>query len=193
MKKFSKLHAELLGPVVKGRPRFFLFNPKTGEIRKVIERDNLVLYSGADILAKLLSGASEYAVKTMYLEFANTASPVVPTFDRTGGLAYYNGLTGDYDFLRVPLQVSPALSSSDAVYANNIVSFYGISEGAVGVLGKAFSYAAGSNVFGAALVASPNPGEQSEDVVFSRVYTGIGKIPKEAGFEIGVLWPVQFN
>ena len=48
--------AEQYRTVPSGHVRFILFNPKTGEVRRVVERNNLVLFSGADILARLLSG-----------------------------------------------------------------------------------------------------------------------------------------
>jgi hypothetical protein len=179
----------------KGLIRLFSFDPRTGIIRKMIERENLVLYGGADILAKLLSGDPKYAVNTMYLEFSNIA-PAIPSFDRTGGVSYYNGLAADpnVDFLRVPLTVNPVIDSSDPVlYLGNRVTFFGVSEGTTGFHGKTFGPVAPSTVYGAALVAAPDVLDQSQDVVFSRAYAGIGSVTKEAGFEIGVTWTIQFN
>jgi hypothetical protein len=182
----------------KGAIKLFAFNPKTRVLRKLIERENLVLYGGADILAKLLSGDPKYAINTMYLEFINLANPAdpvpAPTFDRSGGVTYYTGLTGTQDFLRVPLVVTPIIDSSDTgLYAGNRVTFFGVSEGMSGFHGLPFNSAVNSAVYGAGLVAAPSITDQSNDVVFSRVYTGIDKVLKESGFEIGVTWTIQFN
>lgn len=183
----------------RGTVRFFLFNKETGEVKKVVEKSNLILFSGADILAQLISGNPEFAVDAMYLEFQNLVSPsdpiTPPAFDRTGGVAYYNGLSGspNRDFLRVPLTVSPLITPANANYAGNQITFFGISEGTIGFEGKPFNPAVNSAVFGAALIATPDFGDQSQDVVFSRVYAGIDKILKEVGFEIGVTWTIRFN
>lgn len=185
---------------VAGFVRFMSLNLRTGILRKVIERKNLILYGGADILAQLLSGDPAYAVRYMYLEFKNLANPLdpitPPPFDRSGGRSYYEGLVSspDTDFLRVPLTGTPALSSSDALlYSFNTGTFFAMSEGAAGIHGKTFAPGSNSAVFGAALVATPDPDDRSKDVVFSRVYSGIDKILKESGFEIGVSWAVRFK
>jgi len=189
-----------LDKCAKGRARFFLFNPNTGQIKQIIDTQNLVLYSGADILAKCLSGDTTYAVASMYLEFKNLADPgdpiTPPAFDREGGIGYYNDLASspDTDYLRVPLMTAPDFSSSDAdLYTGNQALFFAMSEGTTGIHAKAFGPATNSAVYGAALVATPDPLVPANDVVFSRTYTGIGKILKEAGFEIGVSWTMRFN
>lgn len=184
---------------VKGFVRFYARELSSGRTSKVIERPNLVLFEGADVLAQLLSGARGYHVNTMYLEFKNLAAPgdaiTPPSFDRGDGIAYYNGLISspDTDFLRVPLTVGPLVESSGGDYAGNQTTFFGISEGTVGFHGKPFLPSSNSAIFGAALIASPDPADQSLDKVYARVYTGIDKILKQTGFEIGVTWTTRFN
>lgn len=183
---------------VVGTVRIFSFDPKTGLITKMVQSHNDVLYEGADIMAHLLRGESDYAVTTMYLEFKNLAVPgdpiTPPTFDRTGGTSYYNtlGSSPDIDFVRVPLLITPELSASGDNYEGNQLTFFGQSEGTIGFHGKAFSPAANSTVFGAALVAAPTPNDQSGDRIWSRTYS-VGDIAKQAGQEIGVTWVVRFN
>lgn len=204
MDKASKVLRELenypLDKAAKGIFRVFAFNPKTGAIRKMIEKNNLILYSGADILAQVLVGKPTYAIDTMYLEFKNlpmSTDPITPpTFDRTGGIEYYTGLSSspDVDFLRVPLTVSPLIDSSNAaLYVGNQVTFFGISEGTFGFFGKPFNVVSNSAVYGAALVATPDLSDQSQDAVFSRAYAGVDKVLKETGEEIGVTWTIRFN
>lgn len=197
-----KLHSELerysLADKAEGRPTFFAFNPETGEFKKIITRRNKILYSGADVLAQLMSGHPEYAPTTMYMEFSTDPDDPVepPDFDRGpgSGIEYYNGLEAseDKDFLRLALTVNPLVNSSnDELYAGNQVTYFAISEGSVGRWGKAFVN--GCAVFGAAIVAAPDPDDPSKDVVFSRVYTGIETIFKEAGFQIGVTWQIRYS
>lgn len=182
-----------------GHLRLFSFDKASKEIVKLVEIRNLILYGGADILALLIGGQSDYKLRTMYLEFQNLADPsdpiTPPTFGRGDGISYYNGLISspDRDFIRISLGVSPSFNTSGADYLNNITTFFGQSEGTVGFHGKPFGEASNSAIFGAALVASPDTEDQSKDIVFSRAYSGIDKILKQAGFEIGVTWSIRFN
>lgn len=198
-KLLEQLEHYPLDQSARGVVRFFAFDKKTGLIRKVIDKRNLILFEGADILAQSLIGNADYRVRTMYMEFKNLPSPSTPitppVFDRSGGIAYYDGLSSslDTDFLRVPLTFNPTISSSGSEYAGNQATFFGLSEGTAGFNGKLFDPSVNSAVFGAALVASPDVDTQDTDKVFSRVYSGIDKVLKEAGFEIGVTWTIRFN
>jgi hypothetical protein len=192
----KQLEAYSLEKSACGLPSFFSYNKKTGEIKDFIECRNKILYSGGDVLAQCLIGNPAFAVNTMYMEFVNNPSgPVTPpSFDRTGGIDYYNGLASvdHVDFLRIPFTVNPLINSSNPdLYKGNQSTFFAISEGSEGRWGKSFPV--GSAVYGAALVAAPEVGDPTKDTVFSRVYTGIGTIIKEAGFEVGVTWTTRFN
>jgi hypothetical protein len=195
----SLLEAYDLKKQVVGGVRIFSFDPKSKQLRKLVTNHNDVLFSGADVLAQLLTGHPEYKISTMYLEYKNLPNPLdpitPPVFDRTGGVAYYSGLSGslDTDFLRIPLTVSPEISAATVDYEGNQINFFGISEGTVGFHGKPFNPGVNSAVFGAALVATPDPDDQSADRVYARMYSGIDKVLKETGFEIGVVWTTRFN
>jgi hypothetical protein len=172
--------------------KFMLFDPRTKAVKKVIQRSNLVLYGAADVLAQVVAGNPDYKLNAMYIEFENTGGTPVPapSFTRAGGRAYYDGLVGA-DYLRVPILTSPALSASSANYENNQAAFFAVTEGVAGVHSTPFNTT--SVVYGAALVAAPDIGDQSRDIVFSRVYTEIVSIQKEVGHEIGVSWTIRFN
>ena len=186
-----------LGCQAQGGATFFSKRESDGAVRKWVSNHNLIVYSGADALAKCLTG--DWKLGTLYFEFKNLPDPddpiTPPAFDRSDGIAYYNGLASspDTDFLRIPITVPPAFSASSESYLNNQVTFFALSEGATGFFGKTFSEAVNSAVYGGALIISPDPGDQSQDVVFSRTYSGIDKILKEAGFQIGVTWAIRFN
>lgn len=172
---------------------------KTGRVVKTLNSNNLVLYSGADILSLLLAGHSEFKIGAMYMEFMNLADPddpiTPPAFDRSGGSEYYASLatSPNVDYLRVPIVLNPLNSASGPNYVANRATFFAISEGVVGVNGKEFSAAANSAVYGAALVSTPDFGDQSKDVIYSRDYSEIGKVLKQTGFQIGITWVQQFN
>lgn len=172
---------------------------KTGRVFQTIHSNNLVLYSGADILALLLAGHPEYKIGAMYMEFMNLADPddpiTPPAFDRSGGIDYYTGLASspNVDYLRVPIVLNPVNSPSGSNYVANRATFFAISEGVVGVNGKEFSAAANSAIYGAALVSTPDFQDPSKDVVYSRDYAEIGKQLKQTGFQTGITWVQQFN
>lgn len=181
-----------------GTVRIFSFDPLTNIVNKMIVKHNLILFGGADILAALLAGRGS-SVNAMYMEYKNLVSPSTPitppTFDREGGISYYNGLSGspDIDFLRIPLTVNSTIESSDVVYGGNQVVFFGVSEGTTGFHGKPFIDTSNSAVFGAGLVAAADLGDQSQDIVFSRIYSGIDKVLKVSGHQIGITWTIRFN
>jgi hypothetical protein len=184
----------------KGLVSIFSFDEKTKRICRQISLQNLILYSGADILGRLLAGQSAYAINMVYLEFQNTVGAIVPpAVSRADGVAYYNGLSAspDTDFLRLPLLVEPSMDASSADYESNQVTFFAESEGTEGFFAKPFAEASSSFVFGAALVAAPDPTDQSKDIVFSRVYLGelgwTDAIDKQDGKQIGLTWAIRFK
>lgn len=170
----------------------------TGEVTLTQTKPhNETLYGGAEVLARILAGQSQYKIGAMYFEFVNTTSSSLtpPDFDQTydSGQAYYNGLDGSgRDFIRVPIVVNPTLATSnDAGYANNLVKFYGQITTATGNFGTAFSQTANSKVVGAALVATPTT-QFADDIVYARFYypTIDAKLD---GHQCGLLWPVNIT
>ncbi len=160
-----------------------------------VKDHNLIFYSGADILGHLLRGDSQYVVNKMYIEFSNTTpSPPVNT-NRAITRSYYTGLSAPVDYLRVNIDSTPILgdSSGSGTYASNLVTFFGITAGAVGVNGTTFSQGASSTVYGGALVASPT-GVIGGDVIFARFYATAGNwVAKLNSTQIGIKWQVAFN
>lgn len=181
---------------VKGLVKVFDIAPN-GNLSPLLSRENLYVYSGADVVAAALAGRAEYSVATMYLEFENLASPgdpiVAPTYDRTSDVSYYSNLSSPRDFLRVPLTLQPTLSSSDdSKYHGNQVTFFGISSDNVGENGLAFMHTVNSTVFGGALCASPVADTQANDVIVSRTYWEANGVLKQQNHQIGVQWTLRF-
>lgn len=151
-------------------------------------------------------GQSNYKIGGMYLEFENVASPgdpvAIPEFSQSAGREYYDGLSGNQDYLRVPLIGDPTLSvsadmtdffSGDGV-DNNTATFFSQSSGVAGVNGLEFSSSANSKLFGLALVAIPDWGDRSLDLIFGRAYYAEGdQIVKAIAHQIGVSWTQKFG
>ena len=178
-----------------GFVRLFLIDKDTGQKTLLVEKHNTILYSGADIMAASPTGDLSYNVACMYFEYKNLTLPgdaiSAPTYDRTGGIDYYNALADPYDVIRVPLTTSPAIASSDATkYSGNQVTFYAATEGIAGAIASLpFADANNSAVFGVGLVATPDWTTQASDVVFARTY--VDKVLKAANYEIGCAWVIR--
>jgi hypothetical protein len=134
---------------------------------------NIITFDWAAIVAQLLCGNRSYDINGAYVEFTNTGTPPIaaPPSVRDG-IAYYNGLNGtSADYVRVPL-VSALVSSTDPVNypAGNQATFFAQTAAAQvqGVHGLAFGDS--SIIYGAALVAIPQPDDRTQDLVLIRLY-----------------------
>jgi len=204
---------EIVKPLVTGIVRVTKTNMLTGKIVAFEEKKNLVLYRAADLMAQAITGNDEYKISSVYFEYDNSNTNV-PSFTREDGESYYNALpdspTGSRDFLRIPIAASPSFSvesgstgtsssssssggggSAPSYYLNNIVTFYAVTSGEVGIKGHSYSDGI-SNVLGAALVATPVQSDQAQDKVFSRTYFS-SSFQKEPNHQIAVQWALQFN
>lgn len=176
--------------------------PLRNQPRRLMAMPNTVLFGGADIMARVVSGDEEFKISAMYFEFENLASPgdaiVAPAFDRSGGLTYYQSLASPKDYLRVPIDIGVSILSSDVTkYQGNQTTFFALTGGTEGVLGRPFNAASNSTVYGVALAATPVLADPTQDIVFSRAYFpdlggGENKFLKELGFEIGTDWAIRF-
>lgn len=164
-------------------------------------RPNLVLREwGAAVARLLLREGLEYGLSAMYIEFANSATPVTPpAFDREppSGQAYYTSLATDpvRDYLRVPIAAGSVSSSQPTQYPKgNRLTVFAITSHDQGVHGKPFSDAASSRVIGAALVATPVANDPTQDIVVSRFYFPVTEqVPKLATSQIGIEWALTFE
>lgn len=166
-------------------------------------RNNLVMVDAAVAMANLLTGHPNFRIAAMYFEFQNVAelgdTVTVPTYDDTDTLAYYASLADseDTDYLRVPILASTVTSSSDLYPLGNICTFFAQTAGIVGVNGKSFAAtvdSGGSVVYGAALVATPDFDDPTQDLIVSRYYYATDlQQAKLASSQISSSWPLQFN
>lgn len=203
------MRAKKPSPVARGAVSLYRINEATGARHLLFQQSNLLLYTWAHVACRCIGlGQPEYKIGAMYIEYKNVAAPgdlvAVPTFDRSAGLSYYNGLPAGQDFIRAGLLSAPQLSIApgfEAYFTNGVsgnrLTFSAKTSGTTGVLGRAFSDTAKSKVFGVALVATPSVNDRSQDVIFARTYfDGSGAHPQQlklAGSQLGVDWVVDFE
>ncbi|MEM1953106.1 MAG: hypothetical protein QW299_07235 [Candidatus Caldarchaeum sp.] len=178
------------------------------EWQPLVTVPNQLQYDWARIAVQLFGfGRGEYRISGMYIEYENVANPNDPvsvpsSFPRSEGREYYQGLTGNKDYLRVPLLslpspfVSAGLESEfDGTGINfNSLSFFALTAGTQGVLGRPFSASNNSKIYGLALISSPNWNDPTKDLIFSRTYfSGPNQILKSVAYQVGVRWSHSFT
>jgi hypothetical protein len=196
----------LVGPRVIGRVSLWQLD-EHGQPTLITHRRNQLQIGWSHIVTKLLSGLSAYRIGAMYVEYENVADPLdpvaTPAYQDTEGTEYYEdlALSADRDFLRVPLNQMPLLSPSSGYTeyftdenTGNVATFYAQTQGVVGVHGKPFTNAANSKIFGLALVAVPEWGDRTKDIVFARMYFTSGEqTVKPSATQLAVSWDVKFT
>jgi len=195
---------------VRGHVTLWSIDEKTGLHTPIFSQHNQIQYSWGFIAAKQLGYRAQadrpsYHISALYIEFENQENPadVIATtgFARDVGINYYNSLSGERDFLRIPLSLEPALGVSSGFEANlpisqqaNQLTFFAQTSGTTGVRGKAFSNVVNSKVFAATLVAAPVFSDRTKDAVFARtMFTGANQVTKEASSQIGITWDIAFE
>lgn len=151
-------------------------------------------------------GRYDYTISGMYIEFENVAAPedpvTIPTYEKAAGRDYYDSLisSGTRDYLRVPLRMEPALSIAEgyedsfAEGEGNMLTFFALSSGSVGVHGKTFSSGVNSKICGFALVAMPVFADATLDVIAARTYLAEeNQQVKDASAQAGVTWELIFG
>ncbi len=166
---------------------------------------NTHMYDMATAVAALLRNAQDgkvYYVNGMYLEFDNSGAAVdpTPTIDLSDGYEYFTGLAGNADFLRVSLASASAGAVTDATKfprGTNVAVFSARTTGTTGMRDTSplpFSDVANSRVYGGALVVMRDNADITQDLVVARFYFDpADQIPKAAGQQIGVDWPLTFD
>lgn len=140
-------------------------------------------------------GLNNYRINMMYLEFQNVLDPddavSIPSFLPSEGTEYYDGLasTIDRDFIRVPFVSTPTFDE-----VTGTLAYFAMSQGSEGVFGKTFSHAVNSKFCGAALIATPEIGDRTQDIVVARSYAEVsGQLVKAAGKSVMASWQIMFN
>ncbi|NDD52792.1 hypothetical protein EBZ39_02760 [bacterium] len=206
------LHDKLAQNGVRGHVTLWRVCDDTGLKTPVHAQPNQIQFSWGFIAAQQLGfrpapNRPSYHISAMYVEFENQTNPgdavQVPAFGRDLNTNYYNSLVSasTHDFLRIPLTLAPATSVSTGYEANlsvdqqaNKLTFFVQTAGTTGVFGKTFSHTVNSKIFAAALVAAPEFGDRTKDVIFARtIFNADAQLTKEASSQIGITWDIAFE
>jgi hypothetical protein len=183
-------------PTQRGFTTIFSFNQKTEQISQLTYQKNQIMDLITLCSARLFGGSISYKAGAMYFEYQNLAnegdSPTPPAFEKDDTVEYYTGLqySADVDFIRVPILVSPSVVETDY---GHLLTLYAVTPGEdEGFWGKPFDAVNNSAVYGGAVVATPAPSTQSNDVVIARNYPTGAKVLKSAGEQICMVWNIEF-
>ena len=180
---------------IKGSLEVFLFHH--GAIEETIATfNNTVVYGGSDILARCLAGDVSYSIAGMYMEFSNVPIAAGPSFTRARDVTYYQGLTGNLGYCRIPTLTQPSYTAQSASFTGNEVTFVALTDGTYGATGAVLTDGT-SEFYGAGLVASTDWSDDSTDILFSSVNFdsggGLTPITKVANAQFGVKWKIRFT
>jgi len=200
---------ETLQASPKGRVTIGYRSKKTGRFSKIVEKDNLILYGGADIMANLLGGDTRFALSHMYFQYQNTSGSVTASssFTRADGVEDFNAISGTglnpIDWLRIPILTSGKISAfpeGDDSYSGNSITFVATSAAHPTQLGESpeenyFSddgVNGPSKIYAVALAAAPQRNNKLTDVVFSRLALDV-PITVQPDNYIDCFWTIAFR
>lgn len=162
------------------------------EAGAVVESKNLVVYTGGDIIAKLLGGDASYRISDFYFEYENTVGvPAPPAAARTDTVSTFLALSAPQDFIKAPILLPPQFSTSDVNHDFNQVTFLSVANDVVGYHGVPFGAANNSKVYGLGLVASPT-GVTTDDVLYAHFILPTA-IPAAGSGQISASWMTEAN
>lgn len=191
-------NTEYSGEMYKGFFKVWESNPETGESTLLLDKQNTILFQGADLLALALAGGANSSITHMYLQYCSIGE--TPSVDAPVKTDTYTDLapTATTGYLRVPLSFPAVYTPSAGDYTGNTVLFTVVLNGVVtnvtcnGGLG-----AVPGKFYSAALVASGNPGETAashpNDKLFARITFGATPLTYSSANSLTITWGVRFT
>ena len=141
----------------------------------------------AKILPLLIAGNPDGKINTLYLEYENVASPTdtvaATTFGTDLGAQYFTDLTGDKDFIRHRLVMTPTAGDGYVEITEVIGSETGFHNLPFG------TDSVNSRIYSMALVAAKSD-DQTQDLVFARAHWDTQKVKTDD--QIFVTWRIDF-
>lgn len=185
----------------QGFYKIWRVHKETGKSELLVDRKNLILYKGSDLLAMALGGFKNAKVSNMYVGYVNAADPLSgftpTTIDKEYSVpfsAYGSGAHTNKGYIRTPLAYTPTYQGSTSDYTSNQVIFTSIiSADQTRTGGADFKFAddsTPSHIFEIALVAALDPASASNDLVFSRA--NFTPIKYDQNYNLTISWGVQF-
>lgn len=187
---------------MRGFFKIWAVDPITGKKELLVDKENMILNAGADLLASALAGVKYTHVSHMYIGYKNHADDTfypgsVPTVDKEYTVKFTDYNTGsytDFGYLRVPLSYSPSfIAQTD--YENNVAIFTAVVTTASAANGSTATFKDDtqvnpSHIFEVALVAATEPTSQTGDKVFSRAQ--FEPLLYNNSYNLTITWGVQF-
>lgn len=160
------------------------------EIGQEVRAQNLVVYTGGDIIANLLAGNDEYAISHMYFGYENTAgAPSFAAPARSDTVAFFSGLSSPQDYLRAEILLPTQIDAADVNHNGNRATFNAVAVDVVGVNGLPFGSGNNSKVATLGLVAAPT-GLVGGDVLYARVNLGTA-LPAAGSGQVSATWATE--
>lgn len=160
----------------------------TGLSELVVEKQNMILKGGAQIIAHALGGKPEAKIWGMYMGYYNgigTPPPPIIDVDYSSPFLDYVAPLG---YLREPLTFTPNYLASPGYESyENTVLFSTMITTASKAGGADFNTA--SQLYEVALVAAPDVSNPARDTVFSR--TSFNPIQYNSNYNFTITWGVR--
>jgi hypothetical protein len=173
----------------------------TGKSELVVDKKNMILYQGADLLALALAGVKNAKISHMYVGYKTVADMTgfeAPTIDKEYSNQFidYNNTSGleDLGYLRLPLAFTPSYLNTTN-YENNTVLFTSVVSNNTSPFSGADFNDSGdmspSHLFEVALVGALDSTSAIKDKIFSRA--NFTPIVYDANYNLTITWGIQFN
>jgi hypothetical protein len=205
------------GSGVRGHVTLWSVDEASGLLTPLHSQKNQIVLSWGHIAARQLgfrpgAGRPSYHISAMYIEYENVGDPedpaTVASLGRDLDPDYYYGellSSSTQGFIRVPLRTEPVLGVSTVTEGDypgyftegtngNQLTFFAQTSNAEVQNAVPFGAAYNSKVYAAALVATPEFSDHTQDIVFARTtFSAPNQVTKEASSQIGITWDIAFE
>lgn len=184
---------------MQGFFKIWAIDPKTGKRELLRDQPNMILNSGADIVAQALAGVNNSAISHMYIGYKNHIDNTFtkPTIDKEYSIPFTDYGSGSYStfgYLRLPLAYAPSFIAQEG-YNSNIALFTSVIATADYSYGAPFRSSESvttpqSQIFEVALVSAFDASGAGQDKVFSRA--NFEPLLYNPNYNLTTTWGVQF-
>jgi hypothetical protein len=180
----------MLNQGAQGHVKIWQFNPESGDKKLLLEKKNLILKTGADVMASALAGLPNSKITHFYVGYTTSGTtPVAPSITAASTKANVFPTDSTHGYLRVPLAFPPGFLQESG-YSGNVPYFTTfITNGSFTSSGAAF--ADGANLYTLGLVNAQNPSGSNQDRLFSAIT--FTPITYQVAHGLAITWGVTFR
>jgi hypothetical protein len=174
---------------LEGFIKIWQTDPKSGEIKLLVDKRNLILKGGAKIIASALGGNVDSKIWGMYIGYSNDPNFDLVTDAPTIDVDYSNrfiNFESPLGFLREQLTFSPTYMSTTG-YESNTVLFSTMITSANSAGGAEFN--TDSQIYEVALISAADPTAALYDTVFSR--TNFNPVQYNSNYNFTITWGIR--